>query len=285
MDVEAVRKGLEAELASLGVHVGPGEYDVYVTLSENAEGYVWAAEIDRNDKPGSAQKVSIMSVPKLTAESANENKESLTLSWELVWQQPKEILDFAIFDRPAGIEYSTLVILEADRLRYYQSQNGGWHPGATLAFPRSAPRWRDPSGEIWVQRKRVLVNGVQCTGDIEDPRKIECELWDDVTIGRRWIGPTFPGHEGDAGGVLSDRCGVKMVGLVSGNGDWTQPDSIQGLLLADNDADAIPSGRPINFDGPVTVVRANDKGSLRVIVHNLKSGNYEGYIVTATCSQ
>jgi len=49
--------------------------------------------------------------------------------------------------------------------------------------------------------------------------------------------------------------------------------------------DAVLSGGPIEFDGAIMSMHGDDRESVRVIVRNLKTGNYEGYIVTATCSR
>ncbi len=85
--------------------------------------------------------------------------------------------------------------------------------------------------------------------------------------------------------VLSERCGDKSVALVSGNGDWTQPDSLQGYLFSDIvNPNAVPYGGAIEFDGPIMSMQADDRESVRAIVHNLKTGNYEGYVITATCN-
>jgi hypothetical protein len=285
-DVDGICKALASELTSRGIRMAAGETGVNVTLSENAGGYVWVAEIRRNDTNGAALvRTAITSVPMVKVESAVEKKATLTLTRELVWQQPQKFLDFTVFYGIAGVQDSTLVILEADRLVYYASLNSNWRMWTTVALPRFEPGRRDPSGEIWVGGNSVFSNGVRCTGEIEHPSKVECELWDDVTIGQRWIGPVIPGHDGGVGATLADRCGNKSIALVSGDGDWTRPDSIQGYLLADDDVGAVSSGSPIEFDGPVMAIRGVTNGSLRVIVHNVKTGNYEGYNVTATCSQ
>ncbi len=73
--------------------------------------------------------------------------------------------------------------------------------------------------------------------------------------------------------------------LASGTGDWTQPDSIQGYVSSDPQGQAVASGDPVAFDGPVVSLQpAGKEGSARAVARNLKTGNYEAYIVTATCS-
>jgi hypothetical protein len=289
-EVEAIGKTLEAELQNRGVRVRSGETEVGVTLSENDEGYVWVGEIRRNGSQESAPRVAIVSVPRASAETRGEKKESLTLSRNLVWEQPNPMLDFAVFYKPVGITDSILVILEPDRLVYYRSANSEWHPWTTVAFTHSEPARRDPTGGISVADHTTWAPGVRCSGDIQEPGKVECALWKDGVAHRTQVGPKIRGHESDVGGVLGARCGSKSVALVSGDADWTQKDSIEGYLLTDFLAQGVPSGSPLEFGGPVVAARVDllsgdDKEGLRVIVHNLKTGDYEGYIVTATCSQ
>jgi hypothetical protein len=55
----------------------------------------------------------------------------------------------------------------------------------------------------------------------------------------------------------------------------------------------VPSGNPIQFDGPVVSLQTYDanpysyddpkSNSARAVIHNLKTNNYEAYFVTATC--
>ena len=288
-EVEAVRVALEKELTSRGLQLGSADTVVTITLSENVEGYVWVAEIRKGDKDERAARVAIVGVPKAFTETVGEKKISLTLSRNLVWQQPNPMLDFALFYRPAGITDSTLVILEPERLTYYRSENSEWRLWTTVSFPHAERAVRDPTGIINVADHTAWTPSVRCSGDIQVPGTVACARWKDPYVGRVYVGPKVPGHDQrDEGGVLADRCGKRSVVLVSGDGDWTQDDLMQGYLLTDFLAEGVPSGSPIEFDGPIIAVRSDairgdDKDSLRVIVHNLKTENYEGYIVTATC--
>jgi hypothetical protein len=222
----------------------------------------------------------------VVSESRSDLGPSLSLSQQLVWQQSEKFLDFAVFYGLAGIQFSTLVVLEPTRLVYYQAKGSDWYPFKTVVFPHSVPEQRGPTGTISTAVNKVWAPGVQCTGNVDNPAKIECELWKETMLRGPQIGPRIAGHDQrDEGGFLAGRCGKNTVLLVSGNGDWTEPDSVQGYLAANFSDTGVASGSPIKFDGPVTAMRRDDKDSLRAIVHNLKTGNYEGYIVTATCSQ
>jgi hypothetical protein len=72
--------------------------------------------------------------------------------------------------------------------------------------------------------------------------------------------------------------------LSTGTGDWTQPDSVQGYLLSSLSGDAVPSGAAIEMEGPVVALnREGRQSAVQALVYNLKTGYYEGYVVTAIC--
>jgi hypothetical protein len=56
-------------------------------------------------------------------------------------------------------------------------------------------------------------------------------------------------------------------------------------LINLNSFSAATAGDAIQVNGPVIALgQEQDVSAARAIVHNLKSGNHEAYIVTATCS-
>jgi hypothetical protein len=283
-DVEAIRAALEKELADRGLKIESSGATVEVTFSENVESYIWVAEGRRNGKGETTERVAILAVPIVRAESSRKKQERLVLSVNRVWQQRREFFDFDVDYWPAGVSHSTLIVLESDRLVYYRSISNDWQLWTTVDFPHSKSRKRDASRGIFPGDHLVVSPGVSCSGIIAEPEKLKCEPTEVTsTIGSGWVGPNVRGYEDVVGSELGQRCGGDTVAIATGNGDWTEPDSMQGLLLETYASRGVPSGSPIKFDGPVLVMSGGV--SLRAIVHNLKTGNYEGYIVTATCSQ
>jgi hypothetical protein len=283
-DVEAIHAALEAELTNRGLRIVPNEATVEVTLSEKADGYVWVSETPRNTKWGDPSKVAIVSVSKVATISTGGIRESLALSKRLVWQQSTEFLDFLIAERPTTVMSSSLMILEPDRIVYYRLTTPQWQLWQAIPFPHVGHGNRDFQGRIDTGFRKVWGPGGECSGDLGDPTTVKCSPKITILAGAH-VGVKIPGHEMYQGELLSERCGDKSVALVSGNGDWTQPDSLQGYLFSDvAQPDAIPSGGPIEFDGPILSMQADDRESARVIVRNLKTENYEGYVVTATCN-
>ncbi|MGH9748012.1 MAG: hypothetical protein ACRD59_18105 [Candidatus Acidiferrales bacterium] len=285
-DVDAIRKALEAELRGRGLRVGAGgETDVAVTLSENFAGYVWVAEFRRNDKEDSAPRIAIVAVTKAAGGSAKETNESLVLAKRLIWAQPTEFLDFLVTERPTTVMASSLLVLEPDRLVYYRSTTLQWQEWKAIPFPHVGNGNRIFHGRINIGFQKVWGPGGECSGDLGDPDKVTCSPKITMLVGAH-VGVKIPDRETYQVEILSERCGDKSVALASGNGDWTQPDLLQGYLFTDVVLpDTAPVGGPVEFEGPIQSMQADDRESLRVVVHNLKTGNYEGYIVTATCSQ
>jgi hypothetical protein len=280
-EVEAVRVGLEKELTDRGLQLGSSGTGVEVTLSENVEGLIWVAEIAEEKR----SHVEIVSIARPPTRVDNAEKASVTLSRELIWQQPAMFLDFSVFYGIPGATYSMLVILEPDRLNYYESRNADWSTFKSVNFPNAEPKQRDPVGAIAKTGNMVYAPGVRCTGEVENPAKLECALWKDRMLRGARIQLRFPGHDdNDVTAAVADRCGNRMVAVTSGNGDWTQPDSLQAYFVGDFREDAEPSGNAVTFDGPVLALHEEGQNTMRAIVHNLKTGNYEGYVVTATCN-
>jgi hypothetical protein len=283
-DLEAIRKALETELQTEGLRILPSEADVEVTLSENSAGYIWVAETRRDSKQRNSSRVAIISVSRGAVVLTGGNTESLALSKRLVWQQPTEFLDFLIAERPTTVMSSSLIILEPDRLVYYRSTTPQWQLQQAIPFPHTGQGNRNFQGRISTSFQKVWGPGGECSGDLGDPTTVKCSPKITILAGAR-VGVKIPGYEAYQSELLSERCGDKSIALVSGNGDWTQPDSLQGYLFTDVvNPNAIASGGPIEFDGPIMAMQTDDRESVRVIVRNLKTGNYEGYVVTATCN-
>jgi hypothetical protein len=93
---------------------------------------------------------------------------------------------------------------------------------------------------------------------------------------------TFSGW-GDDIVSIKTACDKTWKVIVTGTGDWTQPDHIQIYEITEHQAVAI--GQPLDFPGPITAMWPSDDGkSARVISRNLQTGMYEASIVFVSCS-
>ena len=281
LDASSIREAMQTESVHRGFRIGSAASagtEVRLTLSEGIDSYVWVAEWRGKDEP----LVAIGAVPKGSSHGEIKTKQPFHLQSELIWQQPANLLDFAVVTNAADLS-STLVALEPGRLVFYSSADSVWQFSSAVDVPHTKPWPRDVRGTIDVEGKRVQLPDVQCTGDLENSKEVRC-VPTKGSVAREGTRIRVPGHEESESALLEDRCGGRFVILASGNGDWTQPDSIQGYALADSEAPSTASGSPIEFDGPVVSLYRDGKPSAaRVVVRNLITGNYEAYIVTATC--
>jgi hypothetical protein len=281
-DAEAIRASLETDLAARRLRVeseSSADAHAAVTLSEDQESYVWVAQV----RDGETQQLAMITAPILERASGRDEGNMLTLESRMVWQQSVKFLDFAVVTT-AGPD-SLLIVLEPDRLAYYHSNDlTSWRfsQSVPISHPSGWPRdARDPRGSIDVANGTALLQGVTCS-QILDANTARCDFRDQKT-GAAPARIAVAGREEDETIRLDERCGTDSVILATGNGDWTQPDSIEGYLLSEL-GDAVPSGPPIEARGPVTsLVVGAGRGSARAVVHNLKTGEYEAYVVTPSC--
>jgi hypothetical protein len=279
-DSKTIRQALKDDLTQRHMRfatMASAETQVTVTLSEGTEGLIWAGEIRHGDE----RQVVIVVVPKSGDGSGDRTKESLSLDRRLIWEQQAKVLDFALFNSSAGAS-ATLAILEPDRMVFYHTVESQWQLWRTADISHPGPWPRDVRGSIDFSANKLWLSGVQCSCDFEHPDHIECIPQTKAAEPSRIF---VPGHEGSEVVTISGKCGSGYVTLASGTGDWTQPDSVQGYVSGDSQGQAVASGDPVAFDGPVISLKPGEKdGAARAVVFNLETGNYEAYIVTATCS-
>jgi hypothetical protein len=92
----------------------------------------------------------------------------------------------------------------------------------------------------------------------------------------------FSGWGDDIASVVT-RCDGFWQVLVSGTGDWTQPDYVQVYEIIERRAVAVDS--KIELPGPILALwPATDLRSARVVSRNLQTGMYEASIVSVSCS-
>ena len=280
-DVETIRRALEAEVRAEGLRMGAGGTDVEVTLSENFEGYVWVAEVHRMEAKESVPNVAIVSVAK-SRDLWTEKSASLVLSKRQVWEQAAKMLDFAIVAGPST-DTSRLVILGTETFWFYRSNDARWELEQEIQIPHSAPSPRNVTGWIDAEGNRAYLRGIVCSGDFLQPKSVRCEP-SDQNERRPQLRVKIQGREDVDTAVIGQTCRQDWATLATATTDWTQPDFLQGYVSQGSRVKE--SGAPLEMDGPVLALYPTDAtSSARVIVRNLKTGSYEGYIVTATCSQ
>jgi hypothetical protein len=285
-DVGTIQSALKTQLSNRGFHfvsADLAETVVQVTLSEGDPGYIVVAQVRRNGN----EQVAMVTVPRGTQSAQRTG--GVTLDVTLVWQQAAQILDFAL---PVSADHSqnTMVVLDPGRLAFYTRTQSQWQ-FAREFDSQSGPASRDWRGHIDLSQGAAgdaRWPRTECKGDFTQPMTVSCQLA--TGSGVAWMSgdlraPFAPPGGGDA--VSADlQCGMYPVALATGGDDWTQPDFVQAYeIRAASTGGAVASGDPVNFDGPVTAMWPGAApGTARAIVHNLKTENYEAYVVTATCS-
>jgi hypothetical protein len=287
-EVAAIDDWLKANLMNRRLRLvtaDPVDAHVHVTLSEGVAGYLIVAEIRR----GAAEQVLVFPVSK-GAPSA-KRAGGVRLDQNLVWEQPGKILDFALPPPSAGGN-PTMIVLEAERIMFYVRRESQWQLSESITIPPLRPWLRALRGHIDFSRGLgagvARLPGIDCKGDFERPDTIQCGFVDQDT--QSWSAgnasaPKIPDLGGDTVNV-SLECDGRPVLLASGKGDWTETDFIQGYEIGSVEGqEAMASEKPAEFEGPVTSLWWTGTGGVAsAVVQNLKTGNYEAYLVTATCS-
>lgn len=173
---DAIRIGLLAELASLGVRVVSPEKAgelVHVTLSENIREFVWVAEIRQGTQP---KVVVLVMVARTSSPSAATAPASVQIRKQLLLTQEDRILDVATWE---GGGAPKMAVLDAAKLTLYKADGGHWQRERDWAVPHAKPWPRDLRGLLVPesdQRTSVYLPGVFCGASWRGSGSLEC--WD-----------------------------------------------------------------------------------------------------------
>lgn len=293
-EVAAIGERLRAEL--IGRHFGlagaqPIDATVNATLSEGTEGYLIVAQVRRaaSEKGEQSEQVAMVAVSR-TAKKA-EMAGGVLLEQTRIWDQPGVILDFALPPAAVG-ETPKMIVLEPGRLVFYSRPQEQWQVDHAVIIPPARPWLRAARGHIDISQGLAMgsagIPGIECKGDFTQPQTIQCGFVNQDT--QPWIQgdaaiPKGLDIGGDAASVALE-CDGRPVVLATGKDDWTHPDFVQAYETdTTGRTAAMLTGNRIEFAGPVTSLWSTGaSGAARAVVHNLKTGNYEAYVVTASCS-
>ncbi len=161
-EVANVRRAVETELRMRGLALVPAERAVEtikLTLSQNAQGYMWVARV------GDA--VVMATAPLLPVPAGGAG--SLVLRKTLLWSQPDRILDVAQLD-PA-----TLLILDEHSISLYSQIKGQWQQQGSVPLELVFPR--DLRGRLAIRADlsfTAYLPGVSCAGAVQPQFRAEC---------------------------------------------------------------------------------------------------------------
>ena len=285
----AIESAMKSALESHSFHlVSPGAIAAKVpvrlafTLSESVASYVWVVRMVSEAANVDSFSPAIVSVSKSDSFGNRSGSEYVSLEKRVIWKQPRQFLDFALLPNSSSAD-SELVVLEATRLAVYEMSGAEWQLSHTSAIPQTGLVSRNPSGEIDARSNSFRVAGSDCAGEPDLAGTIHCRAT--KTPEARVASDQNTGVQNGVGSTVTGVCPSQAIYLGSGDGDWTQADAVQAYRVDAISTAATPSGSPLPVPGPVLALHGEpDANSVRVVVHNLKTGDYEAYLVTATCS-
>lgn len=160
-EIPAIRKALDRELRAAGVIVQAknASSDVRLTLSQNAQGDLWVAEVQE----GSEIKVAMVLLPAAT-NASSATAPQMSIRSNLLYSQAEPILDAVVLG--SGSE-QRLIVLEPDHLKTYTPVGGNWRLAQTFDIPHEAPLPRDLRGQIVPSSDHLFdayLPGMVCTG-------------------------------------------------------------------------------------------------------------------------
>ena len=160
-EIPAIRKALERELRAAGVTVRAqsSNAEVRLTLSENAKGWLWVAEVQE----GAELRVAMLPLPVTTSGTAATKAPRMVLQDKLLLRQAEPILDVATVTL-AG--QPSMVVLEAEHIRWYMADGSGWKLKQSFDIAYTNPFPRDLRGRIAVGSDHPFIAflpGVVCS--------------------------------------------------------------------------------------------------------------------------
>jgi hypothetical protein len=177
-EVEQARGALAAELAVLGVKiVESGQaVNVRVTFSENAQSYLWIAQVNQG---GGDEKVLMVSVPGARTAGSFGPSSPLNIHRALLWSQQSPILDATVL--PGG-NPEHLLVLDGEKVALFSGEGGQWRPEQAFPITHARPWPRDLRGRIVFNREHlfdVYLPGVVCGAVLSSPLSMACHEADD----------------------------------------------------------------------------------------------------------
>jgi hypothetical protein len=173
-----LRRLLETQLHSAGVRlVDAGAMAaVRVTLSENAQGWLWVAEATQ----GNEVKVSMLPVLRSSAPPTSGPGHSVSLRRTLLWVQDEPILD-AVIAR-AQTSNPRLIVLSPAAVTLYTRQETGWKTEQALSIPHLRVWPQDLRGRLVLDKEHLFdayLPAVVCSSAVTEPVSMKCRESDD----------------------------------------------------------------------------------------------------------
>jgi hypothetical protein len=178
-DSEVIQNGLRTALESLGLRYVNAEQAaamVTISLSENADSYVWVAEIHQGPDESS---VAMVAIPRREGSAAVQESVPLVLRKIPLWTQQDPILDVAVLEENPAPTH--IAVLAPGGVWLYRWEAGKWQPEQRMSIAHDKPWPRDLRGRL-IPAKDHLVDvylpGVTCRSAATPPA-LNCRESDD----------------------------------------------------------------------------------------------------------
>jgi hypothetical protein len=174
------RRALEKELGARGARLvrrNAAAATVTVTVSENAQGEVWVAEVRQG-----AGEAAVILLPVARSNAPPPPRgpaTNLTIRRLLLWTQEQPILDVA---RVEGGSAQHLLVLDPEHVTLYRWSENKWDPEQVLGIYHARPWPRDVRGRLVVRRDYLFdayLPGVVCASTNAAPISMTCREADD----------------------------------------------------------------------------------------------------------
>jgi hypothetical protein len=274
------------ETAGLETTAAPPESRVRVTLSEDARGWLFVAEISTGDN----RQVAMLP---WNPPASGQAKSRISITRKLLWTQADPILDVLLVDSD-----SQMLVLSTNKVASYRWMGDKWtlSDTASLVLPRALPR--DPRGRMAATAggfEAFLPVGT-CSGAWNPALKLTCDSaianWPG-TLGTHWVADRnvlegdahTPGFEGWGSdwASLADPCGAADAVVIASSPN-TEHDSVRAYQIRDGQAN--PVSDPLPLPGPVTALwQAEAPRQATLVVQNLQTGQYEASRLGLACTE
>lgn len=178
-EVAQIRRALRAQLRSHGIRFTGAKQSrvgVLVTFSENAEGFLWVAEI----RSGESHEVAMLTVAPPEPDSLQPLAEPVSIHKVRVFERAQPMLDLVPLDSLPSGAATKIIVLGLDDVALYENQKDSSRLQLTQAMrlPQFRPQPRDARGRLIVRPDNaveVYVPGMKCIGMITSTLRLECQ--------------------------------------------------------------------------------------------------------------
>ncbi len=175
--IPAIQRELEMQLRSAGVRVVTANAtaaEINLMLSENAQGYVWVAEV----RQAGETKVAMVSAPRSTEAVPLQSGPVVAIRQHRLWSQDERILDVAVLP----VSQAHMVVLDAANATLYKMSDDRWVMEQQMPVPRPGAWPRDLRGRVLAGRDHLFdayLPGIVCRSSATPPLVLGCVPGDD----------------------------------------------------------------------------------------------------------